>query len=65
MKIDAAWDAMFRNPPDNWREVWRFRQKIARFDTEVQAHNFMVKRKGVFKGMKVDIHPKDGYVVYL
>lgn len=53
------------NPPENWRETWNLRQKIGLFPTETAARKHMEKKQESYAfELKVDIHPKDGYVVY-
>ncbi|WP_422661802.1 hypothetical protein ACK8P5_25950 (plasmid) [Paenibacillus sp. EC2-1] len=48
-----------------WREIWRHRTMLTRFDTRVQAEKWVKKKDHLYDNeLKIDIHPKDGYVVY-
>lgn len=62
---DKKWNNVSLNPEKNWREVWENRIKISRFDSEKSAVNFQKKNQKNYKQeLVIDIHPKDGYVVY-
>lgn len=53
------------NFPKNWREIWSQRIMLCRFDTYDHAKKYLVKTQQQHKEtLYIDIHPKDGYVVY-
>ena len=59
------WDELRHNPPENWREVWNERKKVTRFDSSLQANQYAFDNQEKYDGLlRVDLHPKDGYVVY-
>lgn len=60
--MDKEWEKIHKNPPENWREVWNNRVSISRFDTRTQTEEYIVKHKE--EKLSIDLHPKDGYVVY-
>lgn len=63
--MEKHWKEIFNNPPSNWRDVWQTRKLISRFDTKYQAENYVIKHQNDFKDkLAIDIHPKDGYVVF-
>ncbi|MBR2246320.1 MAG: hypothetical protein IJ880_04730 [Bacilli bacterium] len=63
--MDKKWKELFKNPPLNWRDAWKDRKKISRFDSKEQALKFKEKIKSDYKNeILLDIHPKDGYVLY-
>lgn len=59
------WDDLHANPPENWREEWEDRKIIARFDCDSDAVKYAKQKQYLYKGwLLVDLHVKDGYVVY-
>lgn len=53
------------HPPEGWRNVWAPRQKIFLSATKASALKHMSKKQHLYPHqLQVDIHPKDGYVVY-
>lgn len=53
------------NPPADWRETWSPRQKINLFSNETSALRYAEKvQKKYEQPLHIDIHPKDGFVVY-
>lgn len=63
--MDEKWLSVYSNPPENWREVWRNRISLSRFDSEKMAQKFIdSNQKEYEQELKIDLHPKDGYVVY-
>jgi hypothetical protein len=63
--MDKDWKALHNNPPLNWREAWRTRQKVTRKDTEGSAIVWILKHRHEYEqDLKIGLHPKDGYVVY-
>jgi hypothetical protein len=62
--MDKHWKELRNNPPENWQEIWRKRQKVNRFDLKYPATQWVENHKSIDRPLKIDIHPKDGYVVY-
>lgn len=64
--MDKKWKELYDNPPSNWREVWNNRKKLICFGTEQQAQKYIKKHQSQYtEKLLMDIHPKDGYVVYI
>lgn len=61
----SEWDKIHQNPPENWRESWNDRVLLVRYDTRKSAEKYASKHQLDYpKKLQVDLHPKDGYVVY-
>lgn len=64
-KERKAAEAVHQNPPEDWREVWAPRQKIHCNATHTGALKHLQKKQDAYDWpLQIDIHPKDGYVVY-
>lgn len=64
--MDQKWREAFENPPEKWKEKWSSRKTLIRFDTEKEAVDYKKKiESDDEEKLLVDLHPKDGYVVYV
>lgn len=59
------WDALRKNPPQNWQEKWATRDKVDLRSNRVSAMKRLEKLQKKYNvELKMDLHPKDGYVIY-
>lgn len=63
--MDEILKEVHENPPKNWREVWSKRVLITCSSNRKTVERYIDKNKEKCEyGMSIDVHPKDGYVVY-
>lgn len=65
MKKMSEWDLLRDNPPRNWRDKWESRVSLRRFDTMLSARGWALRHESDYNHhLKIDLHVKDGFVVY-
>lgn len=60
-----AWKELHSNPPEDWQDKWMKRTKVINVTTTESARKAVNKLQPHYaRPLRVDLHVKDGYVVY-